>query len=121
MCTAHGSDGTLGCVAAHCWRVQLPGSQQGAVTVCGAAVGRCCGRSQGLRLVTNVVVVPTPLFVMRSNIAAPPKPCRLDEVAFHFSFTYYNMLGGGQGPAGLSQLAALYLDHSVSGIPGSCP
>lgn len=37
--------------------------------------------------------------------------CRLDEIAFHFSFTYYSMLGGGQG---LNQLAALYLDHSVS-------
>lgn len=39
---------------------------------------------------------------------------RLDEIAFHFSFTYYSMLGGGQGPNGLNQLAALYLDHSVS-------
>jgi hypothetical protein len=39
---------------------------------------------------------------------------RLDEVAFHFSFTYYSMLGGAQGVNGLSQLAGLYLDHSVS-------
>lgn len=35
-------------------------------------------------------------------------------MAYHFSFTYYCMLGGEQGPNGLSQLAALYLDHSVS-------
>ena len=40
--------------------------------------------------------------------------CRLDEIAYHFSFTYYSMLGGGQGPNGLAQLSALYVDHSVS-------
>lgn len=39
---------------------------------------------------------------------------RLDEIAYHFSFTYYSMLGGGQGPNGLAQLSALYVDHSVS-------
>lgn len=39
--------------------------------------------------------------------------CRLDEIAYHFSFTYYSMLSGGHGPDGLGQLAALYLDHSV--------
>jgi len=38
---------------------------------------------------------------------------RLDEIAYHFSFTYYSMLSGGHGPDGLGQLAALYLDHSV--------
>ena len=47
--------------------------------------------------------------------------CRLDEIAYHFSFTYYSMLGGGQGPDGLNQLAGLYLDHSVSNARATLP
>jgi hypothetical protein len=60
-------------------------------------------RSQGLKSCTNPGLPP-----------AVSCMCRLDEVAFHFSFTYYSMLGGGQGSNSLSQLAGLYTDHSVS-------
>eukprot|EP00879_Flechtneria_rotunda_P015239 GHRR01015930.1.p1 GENE.GHRR01015930.1~~GHRR01015930.1.p1 ORF type:complete len:285 (+),score=79.01 GHRR01015930.1:658-1512(+) len=49
--------------------------------------------------------------LLRNTMFSPDD--KLDEIAFHFSFTYYSLLSGGQGSRGLEQLAPLYLDHSI--------